>query len=99
MGTKRLGIGSPTVLGLASPPSFVLEDDGDADAVFLDVGFDQGIVAGLFGLGVRGNEVVDLLRETADAVHVNGIIAQAARLDVVVVHLRETFVEHFFLTG
>ena len=85
------------MIGRAVPCS--LNGDDDGDAVFLDVGLYQGIVAGVLGVGVDVDEGIDLTAEAGDAVRVDGIVAQAARLNVVVVHLRVALVGGFFLAG
>ena len=85
--------------GSAVPCAVALDGDDDGDAVFLDVRLDQGVVAGVLGVGVDVDEGIDLAAEAGNAVRVDGIVAQAARLNVVVVHLRVALVGGFFLAG
>ena len=83
--------------GSAVPCS--LNGDDDGDAVFLDVGLYQGVVAGVLGVGVDVDEGIDLAAEAGDAVRVDSIVAQTARLNIVVVHFGVAFKGGIFLTG
>ena len=85
--------------GRAVPCAVALDGDDNGDAVFLDVGLYQGVVAGVLGIGVDVDKGIDLTAEAGDAVRVDGIVAQAARLNIVVVHLRVALVGSIFLTG
>ena len=85
--------------GRAVPRAVALDGDDDGDAVFLDVRLDQGVVAGVFGVGIDVDKGIDLAAEAGDAVRVDGIVAQTARLNIVVVHLRVALVGGIFLTG
>ena len=85
--------------GRAVPCAVALDGDDDGDAVFLDVGLYQGVVAGVLGVGVDVDKGIDLTAEAGDAVRVDGIVAQAARLNIVVVHFRVALVGGFFLAG
>ena len=81
------------------PGAVALDGNDNGDAVFLDVRLYQGVVAGILGVGIDVDEVIDLAAEAGDAVHVDGLVAQPARLNVVVVHFGVAFVGSIFLTG
>ena len=83
----------------AVPCAVALDGDDDGDAVFLDVGLYQGVIAGVFGVGIDADKGIDLTAEAGDAVRVDGIVAQAARLYIVVVHLRVALKGGILLTG
>lgn len=85
--------------GSAVPCAVALDGDDDGDAVFLDVRLDQGVVAGVLGVGVDVDEGIDLAAEAGDAVRVDGIVAQTARLNIVVVHLRVALKGGIFFAG
>ena len=83
----------------AVPGTVALDGDDNGDAVFLDVRLYQWVVAGILGVGVDVDEVIDLAAEAGDAVRVDGIVAQPARLHVVFVHLGVAFVLDILFAG
>ncbi len=87
------------MIGCAVPCAVALDGDDDGDAVFLDVGLDQGVVAGVLGVGIGADKGIDLAAEAGDAVRVDGIVAQPARLNIVVVHFGVAFEGGIFLAG
>ena len=87
------------MIGRAVPCAVALDGDDDGDAVFLNVRLYQGIVAGVLGVGVDVDEGIDLAAEAGDAVRVDSIVAQTARLNIVVVHLGIALKGSIFLAG